>query len=182
MTATASATLFTLTDVAVKLPADASWVDIPYVMEASLKGSHTTVELMGDNRHQDNLYHTKKMQVIVKANKHAMLVLEKVTGVSSAVSGDNDEIDFGREAEMTAAPVVTLKATTRAIDVDGTSKTAIIYLYKTKCAATFDTIDTGHGKVVECILTFDCFLSANDESDVALATEAFGRMVVPKPA
>lgn len=181
MTATASATLFTLTDVAVKLPADASWVDIPYVTEASLKASHTTVELMGDNRHQDNLYHTKKMQVVVKANKHAMLVLEKVTGTSSTQSGTNDEIDFGRESELIAPPILTLKATTRAVDADGTDKSAILYFYKAKCAATFDTIDTAQGKIVECILTFDVFLHNEDETGASITDEAFGRMVVPRP-
>lgn len=180
MTATASGTLFTLKDVSVKTPAGVAWVDIPYVMEASLKSSHTTVDLFGDNRLQDKLYHTKQIQVTVKANKLAMLAMETITGVSSVISGTNDELDIGRESELNAPVVLTVRAQTRFVDDDGTDKTATIYLYHCKCAAALETVDSGHGKVVEANFAFDAFLSTKDENNATIATEAFGRYVLPQ--
>ena len=179
MTATASRTLFTLKDVAIKAAADATWVDIPLVMEASVKGSHSIVELMRDNRHQDNLYHTKKMQVVVKANRHAMAALEKVTGLTVSTSGSYDLMDLGRESELESPPVLCVRGQTRAIKADGTDGTATLYFFKTKCVTSFDEIAATHGAIATCTMTFDCFISSTSELNAALATDAFGRIEVP---
>jgi hypothetical protein len=181
MTATATGIMFSLTDVAIKTPAAVSWIDIPYVLEATYKGSHQTVDLFGDDAYKDTLHFNQKGEVTVKATKAAMAVLEAITGSTSVISGDNDELPIHDAGEL-SPPVMTLRATTRFIKDDGVTGSAIVYFYRAKCATTFEGFLTmANGKVCELILTFTCADSAYDENNVALAENSFGRIVMPQP-
>jgi hypothetical protein len=183
MTGTANKTLFSITDLAIKAPTDAHgvWVDVPYVVSATFKGSHQSVDVFGDDALQDVLCHTQRGTITVKASRAATAVLEKVTGTSSSVSGSYDLIDMMRLSEVQTPVVLAVRAQTRAIAT--TAGTATIYWYKTRCAATFEEfLDMGTGKICDLTLTFDVFMSAYNEDNVALANNAFGRIEIPTAA
>lgn len=178
MTGVAKKSFFSLTDVAIKLPGDVDWLDIPWVIGASYKGSHAVVEVVGDDAHQMNLHHTQKGQITVKANQAAMAVLEKVTGVSSSSSGGFEKINMHQDEELSAPPFLAVRAKTRAVST--TSGTATMYWYKCSCTTTFEQfLDLQTGKLCELTLTFDAFMSDNDENGVAMAKRCFGRVEVP---
>lgn len=182
MTATAQGILFSLTDLAVKLPADAgnAWVDFPWVTEATYKGTSQSVDLYGDDAYQQTMFFNQKGEVTVKATKASMLVLEKITGGTSTSSSSNDELAVGLTAQLDP-PIVTIKASARFIKDDGTTGTAILYLYKCKCAGPFDNFLTfANGKTSELQLTFNAFISTKDELNATLGTAAIGRIVLPR--
>lgn len=180
MTATAQGIMFSLKDLAVKAPADLAWTDFPWAIEATYKGSHQTLDLYGDDAYQDTLNFNQKGEISVKATKAAMTVLEKITGVTSSSSASNDEIDIHTASELDP-PIMAIRAQARFIKDDGTTGTATVYFYKTKCTSPFENFLTfANGKQSELALTFNCFKSANDENNVALGTQAFGRLVLPR--
>jgi hypothetical protein len=172
--------MFSLKDFAIKLPADVVWVDVPYVMEATYKGSHQTVDLFGDDAYKDTLHFNQKGEITVKATKAAMAVLEKVTGGNASSSGAYDKLPIHLAAELTP-PVLCVRATSRFIKDDGSQADALVYFYRTKCATAFEGFLTlANGKVCELVLAFTCMDSAVDEMGAAMAVNSFGRTEWPK--
>jgi hypothetical protein len=181
MAGTAEGIMFSLKDVAIKAPTGTEWVDIPYVIEATYKGSHSTVDLFGDDAYKDTLHFNQKGEITIKATKVAMAALEAVTGGTSTQSGSNDELVIHPSTEL-SPPVLTIRAKTRWIKNDGTATEAIVYFYKTKCASVFEGFLTmANGKTCDLVLTFQCFDSAYDENNAPLVANAFGRIVLPRP-
>lgn len=175
MTATATGVLFGIKDFAVKLPADVAWVDVPWVLESTYKGSHTTVDLFGDDVFKDSLHFNQKGVITVKATKQAMAVLEKLTGSAASSSGAYDVMPIHLPGELTP-PVVCVRATATLTNDAGTPSDAFVYFYRTKCSSVFEGLFTlANAKQCELVATFDCYDSNYDEHNVLLANHSFGR-------
>jgi hypothetical protein len=164
--------VFSLTDVAVKKPADAAgtWVDIPAVTSAAFKGTVTEVELTGDNAILGILRHSQKGQLVVKASYAAMDVLEKVSGNVGSSTGSVETLDFGTDGELNP-PVLAVRALMPVNRVDGNGTgTLSVYFYNAQVSTAFESFPgASFGALGEVTLTFNCYKSGVDENNAALA-------------
>jgi hypothetical protein len=181
--------LFGLYDLSVKYPTDPSgqWVKINYVNDASYKGSVSTVDQLGDDARQNVFLHTQKGTVTVKAEQVVTAVFEKITGTvvrsgattnPLAVSGQAEILDFQTLAELTP-PYVSLRATINGTRPDGTRGTCTAYWYKCNVQTAYESFPSpAYGKIDEVTLTFEAFISSNDENNSALTVPCFGRIEI----
>jgi hypothetical protein len=182
MAAAAEGIMFSLFDLAVRKATDtpSEWVDLPYAMEATYKGSHQVVDIYGDDSYQDSLHFNPKGEITVKCTKVTMAVLEKVTGSTSTSSAGNDEILGGVAGEM-SPPNLCLRAKARWIKNDGTKGDAVVTFYKVKTATAFEGLFTlANGKTCDLVLNFTASSSTTDENGAALSEAAFFKLVVPR--
>jgi hypothetical protein len=178
MAAAASGVLFSLTDFAVKLPADAEWTDIPWVTEAIYKGSHQSVELYGDDAYQGSYHFNQKGEISFKATKTVMAVLEKITGTASTSSAGADVILGGVAGELTP-PVLCIKMTARFTNDAGTNLGGTVTFFNCKATSPFENFLTfANGKQSEMTLTFAVSQSTTDENGDALSEPAFFKLAL----
>jgi hypothetical protein len=189
MATSAKITPFSLNDLYVKLPADASWVQVPGINQAMYKGSVTAVEYYGDDKRLGIFFHTQKGTITAKASITSLPVIEKISGNSassgttsySAVVGSGtatQNILLQTQGELTP-PVVCVRASMRGRHPDGTIGWVVVTWFNTLCQTAYESFPSAdYGKVDEISLMFEAFQSNVDENNSAIPVAAFGRIEI----
>lgn len=179
MTIESKVSTFGLKEVAVKLPADTSWVLVPSVTAATFKATVAEVEQWGDDTLQDVWRHSPKGQIIVKANQMAMAVFQKLSGSTATSNGSYEKLNIMPDTELDP-PFISIRAKIRSRDTGGGESYVYGYWYKTTVKTVWESFPDGAvQKLGEVTFTFDCLRSAVDENNATLTTACFGRIEMP---
>jgi hypothetical protein len=153
----------------------ATWTELPVTSNATIDVAVTRAEVRdgeGDLKHV--WFHTRTATLSLTMRQWGMRVLELISGNPVSSSSGYDQIDFGRDEEITP-PKCRVKLKCKAVDETGTTEGAMwVYLYAVQFG--FPSIGMAETAPGEVTLEGSCLVVQYDDDALLVAKETFGRI------